>query len=127
MVEHFGGELDVLSYPMHGKPSQIRVLGGRIFAGLPREFTAARYHSLFAVREKLPPVLRITAESDDGVIMAIEHDSLPLAAVQFHPESILTLNDDLGLRLIRNVVAHVLGGGKTEKKGSDEVTAGRQL
>ncbi len=105
MVEHFGGELAVLSYPMHGKASHIRVLGGRIFAGLPGEFTAARYHSLFAVREKLPETLQVTAESDDGVIMAIEHTSLPLAAVQFHPESILTLGDELGLRLIRNVVA----------------------
>ncbi|MBI2875624.1 MAG: anthranilate synthase [Candidatus Tectomicrobia bacterium] len=105
MVEHFGGELGVLSYPMHGKDSRIRVLGGRIFIGLPDEFTAGRYHSLFAVRETLPPVLRVTAESEDGVIMAIEHASLPLAAVQFHPESILTLEEDLGLRLIRNVVA----------------------
>jgi len=107
MVEHFGGELDVLSYPMHGKASRIRVLGGRIFAGLPGEFTAARYHSLFAVREKLPATLKVTAESDDGVIMAIEHVSLPLAAVQFHPESILTLGDDIGLRLIRNIVAYL--------------------
>jgi len=105
MVEHFGGELAVLAYPMHGKASRIRVLGGRVFTGLPGEFTAARYHSLFAVREKLPATLKVTAESDDGVIMAIEHSSLPLAAVQFHPESILTLGDDLGLRLIRNVVA----------------------
>jgi anthranilate synthase len=105
MVEHFGGELDVLSYPMHGKASRIRLLGGRIFAGLPGEFTAARYHSLFAVREKLPATLKVTAESDDGVIMALEHASLPLAAVQFHPESILTLGDDIGLRLIRNIVA----------------------
>ncbi len=105
MVEHFGGELGVLSYPMHGKASRIRVLGGCVFAGLPAEFTAARYHSLFAVQEKLPAALKVTAESDDGVIMAIEHASLPLAAVQFHPESILTLGDDLGLRLIRNVVA----------------------
>jgi anthranilate synthase len=107
MVEHFGGELDVLSYPMHGKASRIHVLGGRIFAGLPGEFTAARYHSLFAVREKLPGTLKVTAESDDGVIMAIEHVSLPLAAVQFHPESILTLGDDIGLRLIRNIVAYL--------------------
>jgi len=92
---------------MHGKASRIRVLGGRIFAGLPSEFTAGRYHSLFAVREKLPAVLAVTAASDDGVIMAIEHASLPLAAVQFHPESILTLGEDLGLRLIRNVVAYL--------------------
>jgi len=107
MVEHFGGELSVLSYPMHGKASRIRVLGGHLFTGLPAEFTAARYHSLFALREKLPAILQITAESEDGVIMAVEHAHLPLAAVQFHPESILTLGEDLGLRLMRNVVAQL--------------------
>jgi anthranilate synthase len=105
MVEHFGGKLGVLPYPMHGKASRIHVHGSRIFAGLPSEFTAGRYHSLFAVREWLPSVFKTTAESEDGIIMAIEHIGLPLAAVQFHPESILTLDEDLGLRLIRNVVA----------------------
>jgi len=105
MVEHFGGALGVLDYPMHGKASRIRVVGGRILDGLPPEFTAGRYHSLFALREKLPDDLVVTAESEDGVIMAIEHRTLPLAAVQFHPESILTLDDDVGLRLLRNVVA----------------------
>ena len=105
IVEHFGGELGILDDPVHGKASRIRVLGGRIFAGLPKEFTAGRYHSLFAIREKLPPALVVTAESEDGVVMAIEHATLPLAAVQFHPESIMTLEEDLGLRLLRNVMA----------------------
>jgi anthranilate synthase len=105
IVEYFGGELSILPYPMHGKASRIRVHGGRLFAGLPSEFTAGRYHSLFAVREQLPTVLKVTAQSEDGVIMAIEHVNLPLAAIQFHPESILTLEEDLGLRLIHNVVA----------------------
>jgi anthranilate synthase len=105
MVEHFGGALGVLDYPMHGKASRIRVVGGRIFEGLPKEFAAGRYHSLFAIRDKLPADLVVTAESDDGVIMAVEHRTLPLAAVQFHPESILTLDDDVGLRLLHNVVA----------------------
>jgi anthranilate synthase len=107
MVEHFGGKLRQLDQPMHGKPSRIRVLGGSVFKDFPAEFTAGRYHSLYAVRETLPSELRITAETDDGVIMAIEHANLPLAAVQFHPESILTLNDNIGLRLIRNVVANL--------------------
>ena len=80
---------------------------GRLFEDLPQIFTAARYHSLYAVRDNLPAELRVTAESDDGVVMAIEHESLPVAAVQFHPESILTLNDDIGLRLIRNVVTQL--------------------
>jgi anthranilate synthase len=104
MVEHFGGKLGVLDYPMHGKASRIRVVGGRLFAGLPREFTAGRYHSLFALRDALPGDLEVTAETEDGVVMAIEHRRLPLAAVQFHPESILTLDGDVGLRLLENVV-----------------------
>jgi anthranilate synthase len=107
IVEYFGGELGVLDDPMHGKASGIRVRGGRLFAGLPREFTAGRYHSLFAIREKLPATLEVTAESDDGVVMAIEHAALPLAAVQFHPESIMSLGDDVGLRLLGNVVTEL--------------------
>jgi anthranilate synthase len=104
IVEHFGGELGVLDYPMHGKASRIRVRGGRLFAGLPPEFTAGRYHSLFAIREKLPEVLEVTADSEDGVVMAVEHQRLPVAAVQFHPESIMTLGEDVGQRLLVNVV-----------------------
>ena len=104
MVEHFGGTLGLLDPPVHGKASRIRVRGGRLFAGLPAEFTAGRYHSLYAIRERLPAVLEVTAESDDGVVMAIEHATLPLAAVQFHPESIMTLADDVGLRLLANVM-----------------------
>jgi anthranilate synthase len=108
MVEHFGGTLAVLDYPMHGKASRVRVVGGRCFEGLPKEFVAGRYHSLFAVRDTLPADLIVTAESEDGVVMAVEHRSLPLAAVQFHPESILTLDDDIGVRLLHNVVATLL-------------------
>jgi len=111
IVEHFGGELGVLDYPMHGKASRIRVVGGKIFEGLPKEFTAGRYHSLFALPDKLPAALRVTAAAEDGVIMAIEHELLPLAAVQFHPESILSLGDEVGLRLIRNVVASCRAAG----------------
>jgi anthranilate synthase len=104
MVEYFGGTLGVLDPPVHGKASRIRVVGGRLFEGLPSEFTAGRYHSLFAIRERLPAELEVTAESEDGVVMAIEHATLPLAAVQFHPESIMTLGDDVGLRLLVNVM-----------------------
>jgi anthranilate synthase len=105
MVEHFGGELGVLEYPVHGKPSSVHVRAGRLFQGLPSTFRAGRYHSLYAIREKLPADLIVTAESEDSVIMAIEHRSEPLAAVQFHPESILTLDRDVGLGLLENVVA----------------------
>jgi anthranilate synthase len=104
MVEHFGGTLGVLDPPVHGKATRIRVLGGRLFEGLPTEFTAGRYHSLFAIRDRLPAALRVTAETEDSVVMAIEHATLPLAAVQFHPESIMTLGEDVGLRLLANVM-----------------------
>jgi anthranilate synthase len=105
LVEYFGGSLGQLARPVHGRASRVRVLGGRLFAGMPAEFQAGRYHSLFARKETLTTELRVTAESDDGVVMAIEHARLPISAVQFHPESILTATDDLGLRLLSNVVA----------------------
>jgi anthranilate synthase len=109
LVEYLGGELGLLDYPVHGKASRIRVLGGRLFEGLPPTFTAGRYHSLFARRDKLPPVLEVTAESEDGVIMAVEHVGVPLAAVQFHPESLMTLDGEVGLRLLANVVERLTG------------------
>ncbi|HTV20799.1 MAG TPA: anthranilate synthase component I [Polyangiaceae bacterium] len=102
--EYFGGKLSVLGYPMHGKPSRISVLGGRSFEGLPRQFVAGRYHSLFIEREGLPEELVVTAVTDDGLIMGLEHRTLPISAVQFHPESILTLDGDTGLRLVNRVV-----------------------
>ncbi|MBM3221857.1 MAG: anthranilate synthase component I [Candidatus Rokubacteria bacterium] len=105
IVEHFGGTLGVLDYPMHGKASPIKVVGGRLFAALPATFTAGRYHSLYAIRDTLPRTLATTAESEDGVVMAVEHTELPIAAVQFHPESIMSLGDDIGLRLLQNVMA----------------------
>ena len=107
IVEHFGGTLGTLDYPMHGKASRIAVRGGRLFAGLPDAFTAGRYHSLFAIPETLPASLQVTAQSEDGVVMAVEHATLPVAAVQFHPESIMSLGDEIGLRLLRNVVTQL--------------------
>jgi len=104
MVEAFGGELGVLDYPMHGKPSLIRHRNIGVFEGLPEEFRVGRYHSLYAIPEKLPSCLEITAQSDDGVIMGIRHRELPMEAVQFHPESILTLDGNCGLRLMENVI-----------------------
>jgi anthranilate synthase len=64
---------------------------------------------LYAIREKLPSCLEVTAESDDGVIMGVRHRDLPMEAVQFHPESILTSDGDCGLKLIRNVVHRCKG------------------
>jgi len=109
IVEYFGGDLDLLPEPVHGKASRIRVLGGRLFDGLPGELVAGRYHSLYARRETLPDELCETAVSDDGLVMAIEHRQQPIAAVQFHPESIMTLDGDAGLLLIHNVVRLLAG------------------
>jgi anthranilate synthase len=104
IVEAFGGELGVLDYPMHGKPSIVRHTGVGVFEGLPQEFSVGRYHSLFARRETLPTCLEITAETHDGVIMAVRHRDLPIEAVQFHPESILTAEGDHGLKLMANAM-----------------------
>ncbi|MGC8761547.1 MAG: anthranilate synthase component I [Bryobacteraceae bacterium] len=104
VVEAFGGELGVLPYPMHGKPSRIRHDGRGVFAGLPQDIKVGRYHSLYAIREKLPGELEITAESDDGVIMGVRHRRLPVEAVQFHPESLLSQDGDHGLKMIENAV-----------------------
>ena len=100
IVEYFGGALDVLDTPMHGKPSVIRASGNRLFGGLPSEFTVGRYHSLYARRSTLPAELSVAAETEDGVIMAIEHKTLPIAAVQFHPESVMTSPDAIGMPII---------------------------
>jgi anthranilate synthase len=104
VVEAFGGELGVLDYPMHGKPSTVKHRGIGVFEGLPEEFQVGRYHSLFARRETFPACLEVTAETSDGVIMGVRHRELPIEAVQFHPESILTAEGDHGLKLMENVV-----------------------
>ena len=104
IVEYFGGQLDILPKPMHGKPSTVRVLGGKLLVEHPREFDAGRYHSLVARRDTLPEVLTLTADTADGVVMSVEHAQLPVAAVQFHPESILSLEDEIGHRLVDNVM-----------------------
>jgi anthranilate synthase len=104
IVEAFGGELGVLDYPMHGKPSWVTHRNTGVFEGLPERVKVGRYHSLYAIREKLPPELEITAESEDGVIMGVRHRSLPVEAVQFHPESLLSQDGEHGLQIIRNMV-----------------------
>ncbi|RVC82853.1 anthranilate synthase [Mesorhizobium sp. M4A.F.Ca.ET.022.05.2.1] len=108
LAEAYGGELRQLHIPMHGKPSRIRVSKpGVIFSGLPKEVTVGRYHSIFADPVRLPDDFLVTAETEDGVIMAFEHRKEPIAAVQFHPESIMTLGHNAGMRIIENIVAHL--------------------
>ncbi|NJN07996.1 MAG: anthranilate synthase [Richelia sp. RM2_1_2] len=116
IVEAFGGELGVLDYPQHGKPSRINVTDSNsvMFKDLPSSFTVGRYHSLFALPDKFPQQLKVTAMSEDDVIMAIEHKTLPIAAVQFHPESIMTLAGEVGLAMIKNVVYKYTKSGESE-------------
>ena len=94
----------MLDYPMHGKPSWITHRNVGIFEGLPDRIKVGRYHSLYALPDKLPASLEITAESEDGIIMGVRHRDLPMEAVQFHPESILTLEGECGFRLIENMI-----------------------
>ena len=110
VAEYFGGRLDQLDEPVHGKPSEVTVQGSALFQGLPGRFRVGRYHSLHARRVSLPDdLLRVTAETDDGVVMALEHRAKPIAAVQFHPESILSLDEGIGMRLIDNMVTALTG------------------
>ena len=104
IVEYFGGTLEVLDYPMHGKASEVRIAPSDLFAGLPERFVVGRYHSLVAAATTLPASLHAIAHGPAGEIMAIEHERLPVMAVQFHPESLLSASGDCGLKVLRNVV-----------------------
>jgi anthranilate synthase/aminodeoxychorismate synthase-like glutamine amidotransferase len=95
----FGAEVVRAGRVMHGKTSPILNDGRTIFAGLPSPLTAGRYHSLIVDRASLPPCLKITAETAEGEIMGLRHETYPVEGIQFHPESILTPQ---GKRIIRN-------------------------
>jgi anthranilate synthase component 2 len=86
----FGGRVVKARQVMHGKVSQVRHDGKGVFAGLPNDFAATRYHSLAVERTSLPDCLEISAESEDGEIMGLRHRTLPVEGVQFHPEALLT-------------------------------------
>jgi anthranilate synthase/aminodeoxychorismate synthase-like glutamine amidotransferase len=87
----FGGRVVAAPELMHGKTSFVHHRGVGVLAGLPDPLEATRYHSLAVERAGLPDVLEVTAETDDGTIMALRHRDLPVEGVQFHPESILTV------------------------------------
>ena len=109
IADYYGATLDQLDEPMHGKPSRVSVHhAGSIFAGLPDQVTIGRYHSLHARRDTLPNTLTVTASTADDVVMGLEHADLPVAAVQFHPESIMSLGQDAGMRMIENVVSRLV-------------------
>jgi anthranilate synthase component 2 len=95
----FGGRIVRAQELMHGKTSVITTTQTGVFAGLPRQFTVNRYHSLAIERASCPEVLEVTAWTDDGEIMGVRHKELDIEGVQFHPESILS---EHGHALLRN-------------------------
>ncbi len=95
----FGGYVIRASELMHGKTSQIYHEGTGVFAGLSSPFTATRYHSLVVDSERIPECLQVTAHTNNGIIMGLEHKELPVFGVQFHPESFLT---ECGKSLLQN-------------------------
>ncbi|MHB8724105.1 MAG: anthranilate synthase component II [Casimicrobiaceae bacterium] len=98
----FGGRIIRAQRVMHGKLSSIVHDGRGVFRGLPSPFTATRYHSLAIERSSLPPVLDVTATSEDGEIMGVRHREFAVEGVQFHPEAILT---EHGKKLLANFLA----------------------
>ena len=98
----FGGTVVRAPAVMHGKTSLVHHDGRGLLAGLPEPFEATRYHSLVVAADSVPPVLEVTARTDDGVVMALRHRELPVEGVQFHPESILT---QAGHQLLANFLA----------------------
>jgi anthranilate synthase component II len=97
IVEAFGGKIGMARELVHGKACTVRHDGRGLFAGLPEELEAGRYHSLAA--ETIPDSLEVSATADDGEVMAVRHRELPIDGVQFHPESVLT---PLGRELAQN-------------------------
>jgi len=101
IAQSFGGKVIRAPEPMHGKLSIINHNGKGMFKGLPSPYQITRYHSLIAEKETLPNCFDITAETEDGIIMAISHKEKPIHGVQFHPESIAT---EHGHALLKNFV-----------------------
>lgn len=100
ICEAFGGTVSYAKELMHGKVSQVTPEpDSRLFQGFDGPFPAARYHSLAAVEGTLPDALRVTARTEDGEIMAVEHRNYPVCGVQFHPESVMTPD---GEAIVRN-------------------------
>ena len=102
IVAAFGGSVVRAPSPRHGRTTMIEHQGTALFAEIPRRFRVTRYHSLIAANQQLPDCLRITAATDDGLIMAVEHQTRPIIGVQFHPESVLT---EFGPQLLRNFLS----------------------
>ena len=105
IAQVFGGKIGYAPTLMHGKTSEVFHNHTRLFADIPSPFVATRYHSLVVELESLPDEFKLTAWTDDGVIMAIEHEKRPLYGVQFHPESIMTPS---GKSILKNFLDSLL-------------------
>jgi anthranilate synthase/aminodeoxychorismate synthase-like glutamine amidotransferase len=103
IAEAYGGKVIRADRLMHGKSCMIKHNGSSLFSELPNPFEAGRYHSLLVERSSFPACIEITAESDDGEIMALSHREFPVQGVQFHPESVLTPD---GRKILTNFVSH---------------------
>ena len=101
----FGGKVVRASTQVHGKLSEIRHNGSGVFRGINAPFKATRYHSLVVERSSMPGDLKVTAETDDGVVMGLAHTKLPVHGVQFHPESIASEHGHLMLRNFLDIAA----------------------
>lgn len=101
----FGGKIEKLEIPLHGKTSEITVTGKNsiLFKDMPEKFNVMRYHSLYVSEENLPEELTVTAKSDDGIIMALEHKTKDIYGIQFHPESFFT---EYGKNIIKNFISN---------------------
>ena len=113
----FGGDVVRAPAPVHGKTSRISHNARGVFRGLNGPFEATRYHSLVIDRPSAPEALEVTAESDDGLIMAVEHRERPVYGVQFHPESIASENGRAILRNFLDLAAAFRAGGRTREGG----------
>ncbi len=102
LVEYFGGKLNQISYPRHGKKLKVKTdTNFKLWDGIGESFDAGLYHSIYC--ESIPQCLDVIAKDEEDIVMAIKHKELPVIGVQFHPESILTATDNVGLKLLNNV------------------------
>lgn len=108
LVEFFGGALENIA-PVHGKAVPVEHDGRSIFTGLEQGIRVARYHSWAA--KVVPPELEVSARAADGTVMAVRHKRLPIEGIQFHPESVLSMYNNAGMRLLQNVLAGRLSAG----------------
>ena len=99
LASAFGGRVERAPAPMHGKVSSVRHDGSDLFAGLENPLDVGRYHSLVIAPDGIPEGFVVSARTDDGIVMAVRHETWPVRGVQFHPESVLT---PIGHRLLRN-------------------------